>query len=91
MENHPLPQDITGFQFKLIGNMTVKQFSYLAVGVILAWITLSLPISIGIRFIFAGFFASLGAFGLVICLMDCFFFPPPIVSSPFVLNSTRPL
>lgn len=38
MENHPIPQDITGFQFKLIGNMTVRQFVYLAVGGILAWI-----------------------------------------------------
>jgi hypothetical protein len=38
MENHPIPQDITGFQFKLIGNMTVRQFVYLAVGGVLAWI-----------------------------------------------------
>src|SRR3990167_8583746 len=37
MENHPIPQDVTGFQFKLIGNMTVKQFVYLAVGAIIAW------------------------------------------------------
>lgn len=38
MENHPIPQDITGFQFKLIGNMTVRQFVYLAVGGVLAWL-----------------------------------------------------
>jgi hypothetical protein len=38
MENHPIPQDITGFQFKLVGNMTVKQFAYLAIGAILAWL-----------------------------------------------------
>jgi hypothetical protein len=38
MENHPIPQDITGFQFKLVGNMTVKQFVYLAVGAIFAWL-----------------------------------------------------
>lgn len=36
MENHPIPQDITGFQFKLIGNMTVRQFVYLAIGGIIA-------------------------------------------------------
>lgn len=29
MENHPIPQDVTGFKFKLIGSMTVKQFLYL--------------------------------------------------------------
>lgn len=38
MENHPIPQDITGFQFKLIGKMTIKQFVYLAAGAILAWL-----------------------------------------------------
>lgn len=31
MENHPIPQDITGFKFKLIGNITVKQFLYLLI------------------------------------------------------------
>lgn len=44
MDNHPIPQDVTGFQFRLIGDMTIKQFAYLAAGVILAWICLSLPI-----------------------------------------------
>jgi hypothetical protein len=29
MENHPIPQDVTGFKFKLIGSVTVKQFLYL--------------------------------------------------------------
>ncbi len=37
MEQHPVPQDVTGFQFKLIGDMTVKQFVYLAAGVLLAY------------------------------------------------------
>lgn len=32
MENHPIPQDVTGFKFKLIGDMTVKQFAYLGGG-----------------------------------------------------------
>ena len=61
MENHPIPQDITGFQFKLIGNMTVKQFAYLAAGVVLAWITLAMPISVLIRFPIALVFAGIGA------------------------------
>lgn len=29
MENHPIPQDVTGFKFKIIGSMTVKQFAYI--------------------------------------------------------------
>lgn len=50
MENHPIPQDITGFQFKLIGDMTIKQFAYLAGGSIMAWIIFSLPITYFLRF-----------------------------------------
>lgn len=60
MENHPIPQDVTGFQFKLIGNMTVKQFAYLVVGVVLAWVLLQLPISILIKLPFSVFSALLG-------------------------------
>lgn len=30
---HPIPQNVTSFQFKLIGDMTLKQFVYLAAGV----------------------------------------------------------
>ncbi len=46
IEGHPIPQDITGFQFKLIGDMTVKQFAYLALGLILGWIFISIPVSL---------------------------------------------
>jgi hypothetical protein len=38
MDNHPIPQDITGFQFKLIGKMTIRQFIYVAVGAVIAWV-----------------------------------------------------
>jgi hypothetical protein len=44
MENHPIPQDVTGFQFKIIGNTTVKQFAYVATGVVFAGILLQLPV-----------------------------------------------
>jgi hypothetical protein len=47
MDNHPIPQDVTGFQFKLIGSMTVKQFGYVIFGVILAVILYYLPIQSG--------------------------------------------
>ena len=45
MENHPIPQDITGFQFKLIGDMTVKQFAYVAVGVLIGWFFYITPLN----------------------------------------------
>lgn len=33
MEQHPVPRNISGFQFHLIGDMTMRQFAYLAAGV----------------------------------------------------------
>lgn len=50
MENHPIPQDVTGFQFKLIGDMTIKQFAYLAGGVIIGWVLYEIPITWLIKF-----------------------------------------
>jgi len=41
VEGHPIPQDITGFQFRIIGDMTIKQFAYLAGGAVLAWLFFS--------------------------------------------------
>src|SRR3989344_1804002 len=39
MDNmHPIPQNVTSFQFKLIGDMTLKQFAYLAVGSAIAYL-----------------------------------------------------
>lgn len=60
MENHPIPQDVTGFQFKLIGDMTIKQFAYLITGVIMAWIFFSLPVTYFIKVPFAVFFGLFG-------------------------------
>jgi len=51
MDQHPIPQNVTGFQFKLIGSMTVKQFGYVALGVIAAVITYYFPLK-GLLFIF---------------------------------------
>jgi len=61
MENHPIPQDVTGFQFKLIGNMTVKQFAYLAVGIIIAGVLWASHLNFLIKFPFCILFAILGA------------------------------
>lgn len=60
MENHPIPQDVTSFQFKLIGNLTVKQFAYLATGTVLAVVLFQLPVHILIRLPFSLLFALLG-------------------------------
>lgn len=60
MDQHPIPQDVTGFQFKLIGNMTIKQFLYLASGSVLAWIAYALPLPIYIKLPFVALFGMLG-------------------------------
>ncbi len=39
MEPHPVPQNVTSFQFRLIGDMTIKQFAYLAAGLSIAYVT----------------------------------------------------
>lgn len=59
-QGHPIPQDITGFQFRLIGDMTVKQFAYVAAGSGLAWLSFALPISFLIKAPFIIIFAMLG-------------------------------
>lgn len=61
IENHPIPQDITGFQFKLIGEMTIKQFAYLAAGVIIAWILYILPLYVFVKIPLVLGFIALGA------------------------------
>ncbi|MDE2591217.1 MAG: PrgI family protein, partial [Patescibacteria group bacterium] len=49
IEGHPIPQDITGFQFRIIGDLTIKQFGYLAVGLVLGWVFFSIPMPIIIK------------------------------------------
>ena len=60
MDNHPIPQDVTGFQFRLIGSMTVKQFAYLAAGCGLAFLVYYLPIFTPIKFILIPLLAGIG-------------------------------
>lgn len=38
MESHPVPQNVTSFEFHLIGDMTLKQFGYLGGGVGIAYL-----------------------------------------------------
>ncbi|OGG01638.1 hypothetical protein A2Z33_07675 [Candidatus Gottesmanbacteria bacterium RBG_16_52_11] len=46
MEQHPVPQNITTFQFRLVGDMTLKQFGYLAGGAIAAYVCYKLPLPV---------------------------------------------
>lgn len=44
LKQHPVPQHISSYEFRLIGDMTLKQFGYLSAGAILALIVYSLPL-----------------------------------------------
>jgi hypothetical protein len=62
MQQHPIPRNITGFKFKLVGDMTLKQFGYLAVGVILGYLFFRFLPTPGIINFFVGIlFAGGGA------------------------------
>lgn len=61
MENHPIPQDVTGFKFRLIGSVTVKQFLYILAAGALCGIFFIMPISFLIKWPAIIFIASLGA------------------------------
>ncbi len=63
MEQHPVPQNVTSFQFRLIGDMTIKQFGYLAVGAVLAYVCYKLPLPFFITWPLAILF-GVGGFGL---------------------------
>lgn len=44
MEQHPVPQQISAYHFRLVGDMTIKQFLELAAGIVVGWIFYSLPL-----------------------------------------------
>jgi hypothetical protein len=44
MEQHPVPQNIASYEFRLIGDMTLKQFAQLAAGTIFGLIIYAIPI-----------------------------------------------
>lgn len=44
MEQHPVPQHIASYEFRLVGDMTLKQFGYLASGVVIGLIFYASPL-----------------------------------------------
>lgn len=63
MREHPIPQDITGYRFHIIGSMTLKQFVELAAGVVLAVIFYSTNLPAAIKWVLI--LLSVGAGGLI--------------------------
>lgn len=60
MENHKIPQDVTGFKFKIIGSMTVKQFGYVVAAGIFCTITFVTPLHFLLKIPLMAIFAGIG-------------------------------
>lgn len=92
MEQHPIPQDVTGFQFKLIGAMTVKQFGFVAAGAILAVISWYAPVQ-GFfwNFLAKGIFLPVcGLSGIIIAFVPIEGRPIDIMAVNFFYALTSP-
>jgi len=50
MEQHPIPQNISSYEFRLVGDMTLKQFLQLAGGILVGVIIYQLPLPGFVRF-----------------------------------------
>lgn len=61
MQQHPVPQNISSYEFKLVGDMTLKQFFQLAGGAVVSLIFYASSLPAIIKWPFVLFFALLGA------------------------------
>ena len=60
MDQHPVPQNISSYEFRLVGVMTLKQFFQLAGGVAVAVVIYQLPLPFIIKWPFMGIAALTG-------------------------------
>ena len=61
MEQHPVPQAITSYEFRLVGEMTLKQFGKLAIGLGFAFIFYVAPLPSYVKWPLVLIFSGLGA------------------------------
>lgn len=61
MREHLLPQDITGYKFHIIGNMTLKQFVEVATGFVIAFFIYQTNLVNIVKWPMMAFFAGMGA------------------------------
>ncbi len=60
MEQHPVPQPITSYEFRLVGDMTLKQFLKLAAGIVLALIVYAIDPPSLIKWFLIFLFTAIG-------------------------------
>lgn len=66
MEQHPVPQHIASFEFKLFGNLTVRQFVTLAIPLAFAALIFFSNLPVYLRFPISITFAGLGLFASLV-------------------------
>lgn len=74
MESHQIPKNVTEFEFHLVGDMTLKQFMYLATGLGLAYLTFVL-FAVSIPFIAYPLIVIFASIGLAMAFL-------PIMEQP---------
>ncbi len=66
MREHPLPQDVTGYQFHIVGNMTLKQFVEIGVGCVIGFFIYTTNLLPFIKWPLIGVTVAMGAFAAFI-------------------------
>src|SRR5581483_3294110 len=45
MQQHPIPQNVMSVEFQLVGNLTLRQFAYVGIGGVLAFLFFIFPLA----------------------------------------------
>lgn len=61
MREHPIPQDVTGYRFHIVGSMTLKQFAEVFLGVMVAFVVYSTNLVAPVKWTLIVFSVGLGA------------------------------
>jgi len=61
MREHAIPQDITGYRFHIIGNMTIKQFAEIGVGVFVGFLIYNTNLPVFVKWPLVFIVVGLGA------------------------------
>lgn len=102
---HPIPQNVTNFEFHLVGDMTLKQFAYLAAGVgfaflifttlstvqpIIAWPIIVISALLGVAFAFLPI-QERPLDHWVVAFFKAIFKPTSLKFSSKIINASDPL
>ncbi len=61
MREHPIPQDVVGYRFHIIGNMTLKQFAEIGAGCVVGFLIYTTNLTAFIKWPFIGLAVAVGA------------------------------